>query len=76
MTAASARRSMGIRSVRATVPLPTGVACRAINRATLRASSTWRGWKSRKSRTSASNSAAYSSCLRCRRCRSAASLLR
>jgi hypothetical protein len=52
ITAASARSSIGIRCVRATVPLPTGVACAATRTATSRASSSHRGANRRNACTS------------------------
>ena len=71
MTAASARRSSGMRWVPATVPLPTGLACSATAVASRPARSARRGSKARKSRTARRNVSTYSACVCSRRCRSA-----
>jgi hypothetical protein len=71
ITAASARCPMGMRSVRATVPLPTGVACAATRAASVCPSGSQRGENRRKARTSSSNDTAYAACVRSRRAVSA-----
>ena len=62
MTAASARRATGMRLVRATVPLPTGVACCVMACAMAWPSSSKRGAKRRNARTSSAKVVTYARC--------------
>jgi len=59
MTAASARRWMGMRCVRATVPLPMGVACCATASASRAASSAYSGANARNSNAACRNAWTY-----------------
>jgi hypothetical protein len=67
MTAASARRSISMRAVLATVPLPTGVACAVTAWASAWPCAAKAGAKRRKAWTSRSKLTTYSSCARSRR---------
>jgi hypothetical protein len=72
ITAAAARSSTLIRCVRATVPLPTGVAWAATRAATASPSAAHRGANRRNARTSCSKLTTYAACARSRRSRSLA----
>jgi hypothetical protein len=73
MTAASARSATGIRFVRATVPLPIGVAWSATAAASASASRACRASNARYASTARLNSPTYATCSRSRRCAPAAS---
>ena len=72
MTADSARRSIGMRRVRATVPLPTGVAWAATASANRFATSSYRPAKLRNTMIAVRKSSTYSDCFCARRFASAA----
>ena len=59
ITAACARSSIGMRCVRATVPLPTGAACSVIARATACATGRWSSANAKNAKIAAPKSKTY-----------------